>query len=312
MEIIVIILAVLQCGTLGVLVAIYRQRAIDETLTKVYTNTDALQQALSAHKTSVDGLPKNLNDVVKEEVRAGLQPLVDSIEEHHVNTSKVYSEMAERLVKTHQAFVEMLSQVAHFDTMPGWLNRIEETIQPLKAIAENTLTVQGQNENIFSEANKLIVDYREKGEKVNSSYTSLTEKMEEWLGHERTFRSEFTSSVGDHLQNINGLQQKIENVLGEIGTFTTSIENVFNELERNLPKAVTALTAAGKGHQALEAKLENTIKEMHVFSNQIAEKTKQTVDNQQDLEKNMNSFLTKFQMKLDQRPWWKRILSRTK
>ncbi len=309
MEITLIILAVLQAATLGILVAIFRQRAIDQTLTKVYTNTDALQKALEAHKESIEGLPTQIHSLVASEVKSGLEPLVTSFDQLRNDTSQTYAQMADKLVETHGAFVEMLKHVSHFDTMPSWLNRIEQSVKPLQVVGEHVMKMQEQNKIIFKDANLLIADYKEKGDSVYNSYALLTDKIDEWLGEERKSRHNFAESVDDHLRQFNSLNQKINNMLGDFKSFTDHTKNLFDDLDKNIPKAVLALTKAGEGHREIEVKLDKALEKIHRFSEQIADETKHAVQQQNDLKENMNEFLKKFQKKLDRGPWWKRLFS---
>lgn len=309
MEILLIILAVFQAGTLVVLIAIFKQRAIDQTLTKVYKNTDTLAQTLSDHRKSIENLPDKIQSAIAEEVKSGLQPLVQSFNQLKNDTSQTYREMATQLVDTHGAFVDMLSHVPHFDTMPGWLQQVEKSIQPLRQVSEIMIILQDQNKTIFKDANSLIVDYKEQGDQVYNSYALLNEKMDEWLVEERKSRHNFAESVTDHLKQFNSLNQKINNMLGEIGSFTSTTENLFEELDKNIPKAVQALAQVGLGHREIEDKLNKTLEGIQTFSQRIASETQQTVQLQNALQENMNKFLTSFEKKLDRGPWWKRLFS---
>ncbi|MBK8807160.1 MAG: hypothetical protein IPO21_11155 [Bacteroidales bacterium] len=193
---------------------------VNSTLNQLDQNTVGLNSTLVQHREAVDKMPKNFDNVIRNELEQGLGETVSSI-------NKLQTE----LQKTHLAFQELFQNIPHLDQMPEWLSDVKETIKPLQSAA---FGIQNLDDKIIERFNTFMSGR----DKLEKSFGDVSDLIKEWTHESQVEREEFKKLVYDNMNRLSEQTGQLKEALTEIVNFSKSNDHVLQGLGVNLPNAV--------------------------------------------------------------------------
>ncbi len=182
-----------------------------------------------------------------------------------------YQEMAKSLNENFSKFNALICAIPNFNQMPEWLGRVQDTLAPIKRVAENLDSFYETNQKILEEVKILAIDWMGRRSSIEEAYEKIGTSIIEWTDQKGTSDEKFRADFLDQLKKLEAIETSVNKMLDDMGT---------DEFIAEIKTQLTALAAEQK----------STLQRM-------AENIEHTSVKQHQLQQSMDSFLSKYQQR---------------